>query len=151
MTILERIRRDLKDAMKRGEKERLSALRMILSNVKNSQIEKKKPLSDEEIIRIIQRLVRQSEDAMRQFSQGNRTDLVEKEKAFISFCQTYLPEQLGERELITLIQNTISEIGATHPKEMGKVMKAVMPKVAGRADGKRINRIVRAVLSENSP
>lgn len=151
MALLEKIRQDLKEAMKRGDKGRLSALRMILSNAKNRQIEKKEALDDTEIVRIIQGLIRQSKDAMSQFRQGNRADLVKKEETFISVCQTYLPEQLTERDLTALIKDTIEKTGAIGARDMGKVMKAVMPKVAGRADGKRVNQIVRAILSENSP
>ncbi len=151
MTLLEKIRQDLKDAMKKGEKDRLSALRMILSNVKNRQIEKKDSLDDQEIVRIIQGLVRQSKDAVEQFEKGNRSDLVAKEETFIAVCQAYLPEQLAEEDLEALIRETVAEVGALSPKDMGKVMKAVMPKVAGRADGKLVNQKVRAILSENSP
>ncbi len=151
MALLERIRQDLKEALKKGEKDRLSVLRMVLSNIKNRQIEKRDSLEDQEIVRIIQGLVRQSRDAIEQFKQGNRSDLVAKEETFISVCQVYLPEQLSEEALDTLIRETIQETGALGPKDMGKVMKAVMPKVAGRADGKTVNQKVRAILSENSP
>ncbi len=151
MTLLEKITRDMKAAMKAGNKEKLSALRMVLSQVKNKQIEKKEPLEDDEILRIIQGLVRQSNDAIAQFKQGHRADLVKKEETFISICQAYLPEQLSEEDLKKLIRETIDEVSAVTLKDMGKVMKAVMPKVAGRADGKRVNQIVRAILSENSP
>ncbi len=151
MALLEKIRQDLKEAMKRGDKERLSALRMVLSNAKNRQIEKKEALDDAEIVRIVQGLIRQSKDAISQFRQGNRADLVKKEETFISVCQAYLPEQLTEKDLTALIKDTIEETGAIGVKDMGKVMKVVMPKVAGRADGKRVNQIVRAILSENSP
>lgn len=98
MTLLEKIRQDLKDAMKKGDKDRLSTLRMILSNVKNRQIEKKDSLDDQEIVRIIQGLVRQSKDAVEQFEKGNRSDLVAKEETFITICQAYLPEQLSEED-----------------------------------------------------
>ncbi|MBW1659636.1 MAG: GatB/YqeY domain-containing protein [Deltaproteobacteria bacterium] len=151
MTLLEKIRQDLKDAMKKGDKDRLSTLRMILSNVKNRQIEKKDSLDDQEIVRIIQGLVRQSKDAVEQFEKGNRSDLVAKEETFITICQAYLPEQLSEEDLEAIIRETVAEVGALSPKDMGKVMKAVMPKVAGRADGKLVNQKVRAILSENSP
>jgi len=151
MALLQRIRQDLKGAMKKGEKERVSALRMVLSDVKNRQIEKRGSLDDSEIVRVVQGLVRQSKDAISQFRQGNRTDLVEKEETFISICQTYLPEQLSEDELDVLIQDTIEEIRASSVKDMGKVMRAIMPKVAGRADGKMVNQKVRAILSEDSP
>jgi len=151
MTLLEKIRQDLKDAMKKGDKDRLSTLRMILSNVKNRQIEKKDSLDDQEIVRIIQGLVRQSKDAVEQFEKGNRSDLVAKEETFITICQAYLPEQLSEEDLEAIIRETVAEVGALSPKDMGKVMKAVMPKVAGRADGKLVNQKVRAILSGNSP
>ena len=153
MALLDKIREDLKDAMKKGEKDRLSALRMVLSNIKNRQIEKKErdSLDDQEIVRIIQGLVRQSKDAVEQFEKGNRSDLVAKEQTFVSICQAYLPEQLSDEALDNLVRETVKEISALGPKDMGKVMKAVMPKVAGRADGKLVNQKVRAILSENSP
>ncbi len=151
MALLEKIRQDMKEAMKKGEKERLSVLRMVLSNIKNKQIEKKGSLDEQEIVRIIQGLVRQSKDAIEQFKKGNRPDLVAKETAFVNICQAYLPEQLTEEDLEILIREAIAEVGALSPKDMGKVMKTVMPKVAGRADGKRVNQKVRAILSENSP
>lgn len=147
MALLERIRQDLKEAMKKGKKERVSALRMVLSNIKNRQIEKKNSLDDNEIVRVVQGLVRQSKDAISQFRQGNRTDLVEKEETFISICQAYLPEQLSEDELDALIRDTIEEVGASSVRDMGKVMKAVIQKVSGRADGKVVNQKVRAILS----
>ncbi len=152
MALLETIKKDLKEAMKQGERERLSALRMILSNVKNRQIEKREEaLGDEEIIRIIQGLVRQSTDAIDQFRRGDRMDLVAKEETFIRICRAYLPAQMDDVALTGLIRETIESLGAVGPREMGKVMKAVMPKIAGRADGKRVNQIVRAILSGNSP
>ncbi len=151
MALLEKIREDLKEAMKKGDKDRLSALRMVLSNIKNKQIEKKDALNDQEIVRIVQGLVRQSKDAVEQFKQGNRSDLVAKEETFIAICQAHLPEQLSEEALESMIRETIEEVGALSPKDMGKVMKAVMPKIAGRADGKLVNQKVRAILSENSP
>lgn len=151
MALLEKIREDLKEAMKKGDKDRLSALRMVLSNIKNKQIEKKDALDDQEILRIVQGLVRQSKDAVEQFKRGNRSDLVAKEETFIAICQAYLPEQLSEEALETMIRETIEEVGALSSKDMGKVMKAVMPKIAGRADGKLVNQKVRAILSENSP
>jgi len=136
--------------MKNADKVRLSALRMILSKVKNKQIEKKASLDDGEVIRIIQGLVRQSRDAIEQFEKGNRQDLVEKEQAFTGVCKSYLPVPLSESDLETIIHDTVEEIQATSLKELGKVMQAVMQKVAGKADGKTVNQKVRAILSESS-
>ena len=151
MSLIEKIKQDLKEALKKGEKERLSALRMILSNAKNKEIEKKGSLDDQEVVRVIQGLVRQSKDALEQFKKGNREDLAAKEEKFVSICQAYLPKQLSEEELDSLIRDVIEEVGAISPKDMGKVMKNVMARVAGKADGKLVNQKVRAILSENSP
>ena len=135
--------------MKKADKVCLSALRMILAKAKNKQIEKKAPLNDDEVIRIIQGLVRQSGDAIEQFRKGNRQDLVEKEQAFTGVCQLYLPAPLSESDLEAVIHDTIEEIQATSLKELGKVMQTVMQKTAGKADGKTVNQKVRAILSEN--
>ncbi len=151
MALLDKIRHDLKEALKKGEKGKVSALRMVLSAIKNKEIEKKGSLDDGEVVRVVQGLVRQSRDAIEQFQKGERKDLVAKEEAFVSFCETYLPAQLSEEEVETIIRSVIEEVGAVGVKDMGKVMKNVMPKIAGRADGKAVNQKVRAILAENSP
>ena len=150
MALQDKIQQDLKTAMKKADKVGLSALRMILSKAKNRQIEKKASLDDNEVIRIIQGLVRQSRDAIEQFQKGNRQDLVKQEQAFVKICQAYLPDQLSDNDLDVIVSSAIEEIQATSLKELGKVMQIVMEKVAGKADGKIVNQKVRAILSNNT-
>ncbi len=92
-------------------------------------------------------LVKQHKDSIEQFEKGGRTDLVEKEQAELDILETYLPKQLTEAELSALVQETIQEVGATSAKEIGKVMKALMPKIQGRADGKLVNQLVKDLLA----
>ena len=148
MSLIEKIKQDLKEALKKGEKERLSALRMILSNAKNKEIEKKGSLDDQEVVRVIQGLVRQSKDALEQFKKGNREDLAAKEEKFVSICQAYLPKQLSEEELDSLIRDVIEEVGAISPKDMGKVMKDLSQKLGSRADDKLLSKLVKEKLAK---
>jgi uncharacterized protein YqeY len=147
MSILERINEDLKGAMKSREPIRLSTLRMIKSSLKNREIEKMSPLSDEESIKELQRLVNQRNEAIEQYKQGGRMDLAEKEAAEILIIEHYLPRAVDQTTIIRIVEETIAEVGASSIKEMGQVMKAVMAKLAGqRVDGKEVNQIVKSRL-----
>jgi uncharacterized protein YqeY len=147
MSILERINEDLKGAMKSREPIRLSTLRMIKSSLKNREIEKMSPLSDEESIKELQRLVNQRSEAIEQYKQGGRMDLAEKEAAEILIIEHYLPRAVDQTTIIRIVEETIAELGASSIKEMGQVMKAVMAKLAGqRVDGKEVNQIVKSRL-----
>lgn len=147
MSLEERILEAMKEAMKSNDKARLSTIRMIRSSLKNREIELRKKLEDEEIIRVIQGMIRKSEEAIEQFHAGGRTDLVEKEKKEIEILKSFLPQPLGQEELIRIIDETIQELKATSLKDLGKVMKSIMPKIGGRADGKLVNQLVKERLS----
>lgn len=147
MNLEERILEAMKEAMKSNDKARLSTIRMIRSSIKNREIELRKKLEDEEIIRVIQGMIRKSEEAIEQFHAGGRTDLVEKEKKEIEILKSFLPQFLGQEELIRIIDETIQETKATSLKDLGKVMKLIMPKIGGRADGKLVNQLVKERLS----
>ena len=147
MYLLEKIDSDLRTAMKSSDRVAVLTLRNIKSAVRNREIEKGGKLSDEEICSVLSTLVKQRKESMEQFSRGGRDDLVESEKAELSVLQKYLPEQIPEKELLQLIGDTIRETGATGTKDIGKVMKSVMPKVRGRADGKVVNREVSRLLA----
>ncbi len=147
MSLEERILEAMKEAMKTNDKVRLSAVRMIRSSIKNREIELRKKLEDEEIIRVIQGMIRKSEEAIEQFRLGGRTDLVEKETREIEILKSFLPQPLGQEELVRMIDETIQEIKATSLKDLGKVMKLIMPKIGGRADGKLVNQLVKERLS----
>jgi uncharacterized protein YqeY len=147
MSILERINEDLKGAMKSREPIRLSTVRMIKSSLKNREIEKMSPLSDEESIKELHRLVNQRSEAIEQYKQGGRMDLAEKEAAEILIIEHYLPRAVDQTTIIRIVEETIAELGASSIKEMGQVMKAVMAKLAGqRVDGKEVNQIVKSRL-----
>lgn len=147
MNLEERILDAMKEAMKANDKTRLSTIRMIRSSIKNREIELRKKLGDEEIIRVIQGMIRKSEEAIEQFQSGGRTDLVEKEKKEVEILKSFLPQPLTQEELIKMIDETIQETKATSLKDLGKVMKWIMPKIGGRADGKLVNQLVKERLS----
>jgi uncharacterized protein YqeY len=146
MPIIERISDDFKDALKRGDKIKVSILRMIKAAIKNSEIEKKASLNDDEINGILRSFVKRAKDSIEQFKKADRTELVEKEKEELAIIQSYLPKQLKEDEINNIIAEEISELGAAGPENIGKVMKVVMAKLKGQADGKLVNNIVRKML-----
>jgi len=147
MSLEERLVQEMKDAMKSSDKVRLSTIRMIRSSVKNKEIEVRKPLDDEEIQRVIQGMVRKGEESLEQFKLGGRMDLVEKESKEIEILKSYLPKSLTQEEMIKIVDQTIAEVQATSLKDLGKVMKSVIPKLQGKADGKLINQLVKDRLS----
>jgi len=147
MTLEERLLQDMKAAMKSGDKLRLSVIRMIRSTIKNKEIELRKPLDDEEAQRVIQGMVRKGEESLEQFKSGGRMDLVEKESKEIEILRSYLPQSLTREEVIKIVDETIHETQAASLKDLGKVMKTVMPRLQGKADGKLINELVKERLS----
>ena len=147
MSLEERLVEEMKQAMKSNDKLRLSTIRMIRSGLKNKEIELRKKLEDEDIIKVIQVMVRKGEESVEQFQAGGRMDLVEKEKREIEILKSFLPQPLSQEEILKIIDQSIQETQASSPKDMGKVMKAVMPKIGGKADGKLINQLVKERLS----
>lgn len=147
MTFLDRINQDITAAMKAKEAERLSTLRMVKTALKNREIEKMAALTDEESLKILQSLVKQRRDSIEQYTQGGRLELAAKEAAEIAVIETYLPAALDEAAIAKIVEETIAELGATSPKEMGQVMKATMAKLAGQnIDGKVVSSLVKAKL-----
>jgi uncharacterized protein YqeY len=147
MGLEERLVEEMKQAMKSNEKLRLSTIRMIRTSVKNKEIEVRKKLEDEEILRVIQGMLRKSEESVEQFRAGGRMDLVEKETQEMEILKSYLPQSLSREEILKVIDETIQENQASSLKDLGKVMKSVMSKLAGKADGKLINQLVKERLS----
>lgn len=137
---------DLKAAMKARDELRLSAVRMLKAAVKNKEIEKGSPLTDEDVFGVIASMIKQRKDSVEQYSRGGRADLAEREEAEIKVLQGYLPEQLSAEEVAKIIKDAIAEAGASSARDMGKVMKLVMPRVKGRADGKLVNEKVKELL-----
>ncbi len=147
MNLEEQLMEEMKQAMKTGDKVRLSTIRMIRSSLKNKEIELRRRLEDEDVMKVIQGMVRKGEESLEQFRSGGRKDLVEKEQAEIEILKSFLPQPLSQEEMIRIIDETIRETQASSLKDLGKVMKAVMPKLEGKADGRVINQLVKERLS----
>jgi uncharacterized protein YqeY len=139
---------DLKQAMKSGDTVKRSTLRMLMAAINNAEIAKKGPLADSDVLGIIVKEVKQHQESITSFKEGNRPDLVEKEEAEMAILQDYLPEQLSHDDIIIEVKQVIDAIGAQGPGDKGKVMQQLMPKLKGRADGKEINQVVTELLNQ---
>ena len=147
MSLKERIVNDLTAAMKAKEAARLSTLRMVKAALMNREIEKGGPLTDEELTKLLQSLVKQRRDSVEQYERGGRADLVAKERAEIGVIEEYLPQAATREEIEQAVAAAIAETGASSLKEMGAVMKAAQGKLAGRsADGRTVSEVVKARL-----
>ena len=147
MGLEERLIDEMKQAMKANDKLRLSTIRMIRTSVKNKEIEQRKKLDDDVIFKVIQGMVKKGEESIEQFKLGGRMDLVEKETKEIEILKSYLPNPLSQEEILKIIDQTIEETQASSLKDLGKVMKSVMPKLGGRAEGALVNQLVKDRLS----
>ncbi len=147
MSLEERLVEEMKQAMKSNDKLRLSTIRMIRSALKNKEIELRKKMEDEDVVKVIQVMLRKGEESVEQFQTGGRGDLVEKEKKEIEILKSFLPQPLTQEEILKIIDQSIQETQASSLKDIGKVMKSVMPKIGGKADGKLINQLVKERLS----
>ena len=136
----------LKDAMKAKDSVALDAVRAIKSAVKLAEIEAGKELTDEDVHSVIQKAIKQRRDSIAQFTAGGRTDLVAVEESQVAVLSKFLPAQLDEAAISALVDEAVAATGAAGPKDMGKVMAALMPKVKGKADGGIVNRLVKAKL-----
>lgn len=149
MSLYETIGTHLKEAMKSGDAFRRDTLRLVQSAVKNVAIDKLKSpadLSDSEIEEVLRRLVKQRKDSVEQYRAGGREDLASGEEAELQLLATYLPQAMPEAELRTLVEEALKEVGITEKSKMGKAMGAVMKKVAGRASGDDVRKMVEALL-----
>jgi len=147
VSISERIDKDIIKALKAGEKEKLTVLRGLKSDLKYRQISAGKDLTEEQVLEVLSTAAKKRRESAEQFAAGGREDLVEKEKAELVIIKAYLPEPMDETEIRKIIKTAIEETGADSPQKMGLVMKAVMPKVKGRADGKMIQKLVSDLLA----
>ena len=147
MNLDERLLDEMKEVMKSGDKLRLSTIRMIRSAVKNKEIEVRNKLDDEGIAKVIQGMVRRGEESVIQFQAGGRADLVEKEKTEIEILKSFLPQAMTQEEIQKVIDQSIEETQASSMKDLGKVMKVIMPKLGGKVDGKLVNQLVKERLS----
>ncbi|MCJ8006877.1 GatB/YqeY domain-containing protein [Lederbergia wuyishanensis] len=148
MSLLERLNDDMKQAMKNKEKEKLSVIRMLKAALQNESIKLgKQQLSEEEELTVLSREVKQRKDSLHEFNKADRHDLAEKVQQELAFVEKYMPPQLSEEEVEALVQEAISESGATSKSDMGKVMGILMPKVKGKADGSLVSKLVGRHLS----
>jgi uncharacterized protein YqeY len=147
MTTLQNINKDLGMAMKSKDEVRVSSLRMMKSELKNKQVEKGHDLSEEEIQSVITSLIRKGRDAAVQFREGHREDLALREEKEIEIFYGYLPRQLDPTEIQQVLEDVISELSPNGLKDLGKVMKVAMIRMAGKAQGKEVNEIAKRLLS----
>lgn len=143
----ERINNDLKEALKAKDELRASCLRMLKTQLKNKSVEKMRSLTDDEVMAVISSMVKKGKEAIEEFRKGNREDLAIKEEQEIRILQQYLPEMATQEEIEKVVKEVIAQIGAKGPKDMGKVMKEAMVKLAGRADGKIVSEVAKKSLS----
>ena len=146
--LAERIDNEMKEAARARQAQRLNTLRMLKSAMKYREIEKGKALDDADIVGVVGTLIKQRRDSAAQYTAGGRPELAANENAEIAILEAFLPRQLTDDELSALVQEAIAASGAKGPKEMGGVMKALMPKVQGRAEGKRVSDAVKAALAK---
>lgn len=148
MGLNERLTEEMKAAMKAGPagKVRLETIRFLRAAMKNAEIDKKSPLTDEDILGIVTKQVKQLKDSIVEFQKGNRQDLVDKAQAEIDVLSVYLPQQLTEDEVRELVRQVIAETNAQGPKDMGKVMGPLVARTKGRADGKMVQQMVKELL-----
>jgi len=145
-----RINQDAKEALKSRDTLTLNVLRMLKSEIRYKEIERGSELSDDDVISVLSTAIKKRKDSIQQFEKGGRDDLASKEKEELAVVTKYMPEQVSEEELSQIISQAISEEGATSPSDLGKVMKLVMTKVRGRADGKKVNQMVSSQLQSIS-
>lgn len=143
----QQIQDDMKSAMKGGDKPRLGVIRLILAAIKQKEVDERIELNDEQVLAILDKMVKQRRDSISQYEQAGRTELADQEKFEIGIIQDYLPAQLGEDEILAMIDEAISATGAASMKEMGKVMGMLKPKLQGRADMGAVSGLIKQKLN----
>ena len=148
MSLTEQLQADMKTAMRDGDTQRRDTLRMVIAAAQNAAKEKREPLSDEETLAVISKEVKKRRESIKAYEEAGRTDLAAKEQAEIDILAPYLPEQMSEDEVRALVIEAIAATGASSPRDMGRVMGQLMPKVKGRADGKLVSTLVNGELAK---
>lgn len=146
MSLLGKLNDDMKQAMKDKDKLKLSVIRMVKSSIKNEEINQGKELTEDQVLTLLNRELKQRRDSLQEFEKAGRDDLAEQNRAEIEVLLQYLPKQLDEAEIRQIVEETIAQVGAASKKDLGKVMGALMPKVKGKADGNLVNKIVQELL-----
>lgn len=148
MSILKKIDDNIIKALKNGEKEKLTVLRGLKSELKYKQIDKGDDLTDDDIIAVLSSAAKKRRESIEQYNNADRTDLADKESIELKIIEQYLPEQLDESKLRQIVADAIEETGADSPQKIGLIMKVVMPKIKGQADGKMVNKLVIELLNK---
>ena len=144
--MVEKKKKDMIEAMKAKDKERLTTIRMVKGDLDKEHIDKKREINDDLLIEVVNRGIKQRKDSIREFEKGGRDDLVKKTQAEIEILQQYLPAQLSEEEVVKIIDDAFAVVLPTSSKDMGKVMKEVTPKLKGKADMKHVSDLIKARL-----
>ncbi|MEC4337805.1 GatB/YqeY domain-containing protein [Stenotrophomonas pavanii] len=147
MSMKQQLTEDMKAAMKAGEKHKLGVIRLINAAIKQREVDERIELDDTAVIAVLDKMVKQRKDSVSQYEAANREDLAEIERAEIVVIEAYLPAKMGEAEIVAAIQAAIAETGATGPADMGKLMGALKPKLAGQADMGLVSRLVKQQLA----
>jgi uncharacterized protein YqeY len=146
MALIDRLREDLNQALRKGDKTRLSVIRLLISNINNAQIAKGAPVDDGDVVAVMNKQARQHRESIDAFRKGNRPDLTAKEEAELAVLSEYLPKQMSRDEIVAAARRVIEEVGARSPGEKGKVMSKLMPQLKGKAPGAEINAVVTELL-----
>jgi uncharacterized protein YqeY len=147
MSLKQRLTDDMKTAMKAGEKERLGTIRLINAAIKQKEVDERVEMDDTLVLAILEKMMKQRKDSVSQFEAANREDLAVIERAEMAIIEQYLPAKLGEAEVLAVIDAVIKETGATGPADMGKVMGAIKPKLAGQADMGEVSKLIKQRLA----
>ena len=149
MSLKDKLVADRKERMKAKDAPALDCIRMVLAAIKNKELEKRAELADADVMAVLQTLAKQRQESIDMFTKGGRAELAAKEEAELKLIQSYLPQQLSDGELATLVAEALAGTGAAKPADLGRVLKALGPKVAGRADGRRVSEAVKKALAGN--
>ena len=147
MSLKQRLTDDMKAAMKAGEKERLGTIRLVNAAIKQKEVDERVEVDDTHVLAILEKMMKQRKDSVSQFEAANREDLAVIERAEMAIIELYLPAKLGEAEVLAVIDAAIAETGASSPADMGKVMGAVKPKLAGQADMGEVSKLIKQRLA----
>ncbi len=149
MSLKEQLANDLADAIRQGDDTRKSTIRMLMSAINTEEVAgaERRELREDEVLKVVVRQVKQRRDSIEEFNKAGRDELAEKEAAEMQILRAYMPEQAGREEIEAVARKVIDEVGATGPQDKGKVMQAIMPRLAGRAEGRDINDVVTQLLS----
>ena len=147
MSLTDRIKDDMKVAMRERDKERLSTIRLILAAIKQQEVDRRETPTDADVLAILDKMVKQRKDSIEQFTKAGRDELAEKEQSEIVVIQDYLPKQLSDEEILALVADAISTTGAESMRDMGKVMGILKPQLQGRADMGQVSGLIKSKLS----